>query len=202
MMRRYLLFFSLFIFALTNFSAKAEFGDADFPDNYFEESPKSYHDAWCRFINQKCRVRFQGNAMWVEGVGGIYKDQFLKYKYDTDRPNFSYFGGKGEYYNYITYRSKNGLNKQALFLFSNREAQRNFSNALMRWVESEETPIPNYKLPKSQGPQDTQGRDGGLNPYDNSPIIDFMKKTTNDKKEKTGNINCYSPVWKNKPRCN
>ena len=80
-MRRYLLFFSLFIFALTNFSTKAEFGDADFPDNYFEESPKSYHDAWCRFINQKCRVRFQGNAMWVEGVGGIYKDQFLKYMF-------------------------------------------------------------------------------------------------------------------------
>ena len=26
-------------------------------------------------------------------------------------------------------------------------------------------------------------------------------KTTNDKKEKTGNINCYSPVWKNQPRC-
>ena len=72
----------------------------------------------------------------------------------------------------------------------------------MRWVDQDGRPIPNYKLPNSQGPQDTQGRDKGLNPYDNEPIIDFMKKTTNEKKRKIDNINCDSPVWKNKPRCN
>ena len=72
----------------------------------------------------------------------------------------------------------------------------------MRWVDQDGRPIPNYKLPNSQGPQDTQGRDKGLNPYENPLIIDFMKKTTNEKKGKLGNINCDSPVWKNKPRCN
>ena len=70
----------------------------------------------------------------------------------------------------------------------------------MRWVESEETPIPNYKLPNSQGPQDTQGRDKGLNPYDNPPIEDWSIETT--KKGMKGNINCNSPVWKKKPICN
>tara|TARA_B100001989_G_scaffold247230_1_gene219167 strand:- start:46 stop:219 length:174 start_codon:yes stop_codon:yes gene_type:complete len=57
-------------------------------------------------------------------------------------------------------------------------------------------------MPNSQGPQNTQGRDNGLNPYDNELIIDFMKKTTNEKKGKIGNINCDSPVWKKKPISN
>ena len=51
--------------------AKAEFGDADFPIGMFNDGPKSYHDGWCRFIENKCRIRFQGPAMWVEGQGGI-----------------------------------------------------------------------------------------------------------------------------------
>ena len=139
--------------------------------------------------------------MWVEGVGGIYLDQFANYRYDTDRPNQAFFGS-GEHYNYITYTSKNGVKREALFLFANSKAQKDFSRALMRWVDQDGRPIPNYKLPNSQGPQDTQGRDGGLNPYDKPPIIDFMKKTTNEKKGKIGNVNCDSPVWKNKPRCN
>ena len=179
-------------------SAKADFGSASFPEKYLESGPRSYHDGWCRFLQNKCRLRFQGNAMWVEGVGGIYLDQFLNYRYDKDVPK-GIFSGSGEHYNYITYMSSKGIKREALFLFANRKAQRDFSNALMRWVEQDGRPIPNYKLPNSQGPQDTHGRDGGLNPYENEPILDFMKKTTNDKQ---GNINCNSPVWKNKPRCN
>ena len=62
----------------------AGFGDADCPANNFQNSPKSYHDAWCRYIKNECRVRFQKNAMWVEGQGGIYRSQFIKYRYDTD----------------------------------------------------------------------------------------------------------------------
>ena len=112
------------------------------------------------------------------------------------------FFGSGEHYNYITYKSKNGVKREALFLFANSKAQKDFSRALMRWVDQDGRPIPNYKLPNSQGPQDTQGRDKGLNPYENPLIIDFMKKTTSESKGKIGNINCDSPVWKNKPRCN
>ena len=29
-----------------------------------------------------------------------------------------------------------------------------------------------------------------------------MKKTTNEKKGNIGNINCNSPIWEKKPRCN
>ena len=179
----------------------AGFGDADFPANNFQNSPKSYHDAWCRYIKNECRVRFQKNAMWVEGQGGIYRSQFIKYRYDTDIKS-GLFSDGGEYYNYITYRSNKGELREALFLFANRKAQGEFIRAFLRWKAQDPQPIPNYRYPNSQGPQDTQGRDKGLNPYDNEPIIDFMKKTTNDKKGKIGNINCDSPVWKNKPRCN
>ena len=200
-MKRFIVIATLAFFSSFNNAVKADFGEASFPENYFLDGPKSYHDGWCRFLKNECRIRFQGNAMWVEGVGGIYLDQFANYRYDTDRPNQAFFGS-GEHYNYITYTSKNGVKREALFLFANSKAQKDFSRALMRWVDQDGRPIPNYKLPNSQGPQDTQGRDGGLNPYDNPLIIDFMKKTTNEKKGKIGNINCDSPVWKNKPRCN
>ena len=36
----------------------------------------------------------------------------------------------------------------------------------------------------------------------NYPIIDFMEITTTKQKGTIGNINCDSPVWENKPRCN
>lgn len=195
----FLLTFASYLIFLN--SAKADFGSASFPEKYFDSSPRSYHDGWCRFLKNECRIRFQGNAMWVEGVGGIYLDQFLNYRYDKDVPR-GIFAGSGEHYNYITYMSSKGIKREALFLFSNIKAQRNFSNALMRWVDQDGRPIPNYKLPNSQGPQDTQGRDEGLNPYDNEPIIDFMKKTTPEKKGLKGKINCDSPVWKKKPICN
>jgi hypothetical protein len=165
------LFKALFIVTLlsTSFPVKADFGDADFPVDMFKNSPKSYHDAWCRFIKNECRVRFQGNAMWVEGQGGIFRNQFLRYKYDSE---------SFEHYNYISYRSKKGKEKEALFLFANDKAQRDFLKAFLRWEELEPKPTPNYRLPASQGPQETHGRDKGLNPYDNPLIMDWSEKTT------------------------
>ena len=114
--------------------------------------------------------------MWVEGVGGIYLDQFANYRYDTDRPNQAFFGS-GEHYNYITYTSKNGVKREALFLFANSKAQKDFSRALMRWVDQDGRPIPNYKLPNSQGPQDTQGRYKGLNVVDSDSSLISIRKS-------------------------
>ena len=173
----------------------ADFGDADFPIDLFEQSPKSYHDAACRSLDNRCRVRFQGTAMWVEGYGGIELSQLKSYRYDAEGSAISH----RDYYNYITYESKSGQLRQALFIFINRNAQQDFMRAFFRWKRQTAQPIPNYRLPNSQGPQDTQRRDKGLNPYDNPPIIDFMEKTTKNDKQ---NINCNSTVWKNKPRCN
>ena len=131
-MKRLILLATLTLFSSFGYFVRADFGEASFPENYFLDGPKSYHDGWCRFLKTKCRIRFQGNAMWVEGVGGIYKDQFLNYRYDTDLPNYSVLGGGGgEFYNYITYKSNKGRKREALFLFSNKKAQRNFSNALI-----------------------------------------------------------------------
>ena len=131
----------LFILLTLFFSpVKADFGDADFPIGYFDQGPQSYHDAWCRRIKQKCRVRFQGPAMWVEGQGGIQRDQFIEYRSDED--------GKGwntEYYNYITYRSKNGQLREALFLFANYKAHVDFIRAFSRWKKQVAKPIPNYR---------------------------------------------------------
>ena len=198
-----LIIFSFFSLGIS--SVKADFGDANFPIGTFEYSPKSYHDAWCRKIKNECRVRFQKNAMWVEGQGGIFRSQFVKYRYDyetTGGPGL--FGGSygTEHYNYVTYLSKDGILREALFLFANDRAQQNFIKSFLRWEEGNYEPIPNLRLPNSQGPQDTQGKDDGLNPYQNEPIIDFMKKTTPEKKGLKGKINCDSPVWKKKPICN
>ena len=192
-MKKHLLAVLFTVFIFSPIPSKAEFGDADFPMGMFDDGPKSYHDAWCRRIKNKCRIRIQGQALWVEGQGGIYRPQFLKYRYDWDG---------NEFYNYVTYKDKRDQTRIALFLFTNRKAQGEFIRAFFRWKDQEARPIPNYRLPNSQGPQDTQGRDKGLNPYDNEPIIDFMKKTTNDKKGKIGNINCDSPVWRDRPQCN
>ena len=154
-------------------AAQADFGDADFPAEIFEDGPRSYHDAWCRKIKQDCRVRFQGSGMWVEGQGGINSDQYLGYRYDRDHNDF---------YNYIRYLSNSGSEKQALFLFNNPQAQRDFVRALFRWKKQDPRPIPNFRLPASQGPQDTHGRDESygvpMNPYDRPPITDWMEKTT------------------------
>ena len=168
--RPLLLSLALLAFAST---AKADFGDADFPSGMFNDGPKSYHDAWCRKIKNECRVRFQGSGMWVEGQGGIQSDQFLNYRFDRDG---------NETYNYILYRSNTGKEKTALFLFSHPDAQRDFTRALFRWKRQVSEPIPNYRLPASQGPQDTQGLDKSygvpMNPYERPPITDWNEKTT------------------------
>ena len=134
----------------------ADFGDADFPVAIFEGGPKSYHDAWCGKIGNNCRVVFSGESMQVVGSGGITRNQYLQYRFESDG---------GEYYNYITYMSSNGSRRDSLFLFAHIEAQRDFIKAFSRWRNQETSPIPNYRYPNSQGPQDTQGRDGGMNPY-------------------------------------
>ncbi len=170
-------------------AAMADFGDADFPIGLFMNSPKSYHDVWCREIKKTCRVRFQGPAMWVEGQGGIQISQYLLSKYEHEG---------GDHYNYLIYKSKDGIKKQALFLIRSNKAQRDFFKAMSRWKRQESLPIPNYRLPASQGPQDTQNRDKGLNPYENPPITDWSEKTT---KESPPGINCNSPVYRNKPMC-
>ena len=189
------------IFLITAFIAfispvKADFGDADFPVGMFKDGPQSYHDGWCRFLKNECRIRFQGRAMWVEGQGGIDVSQYIRYRYDKD-------GGDGIYvdedhYNYISYRANNGEEREALFLFAHQFAQRDFMRAFMRWKKQESLPKPNYRYPGSQGPQDTQGRDKDLNPYDNPPITDWSKKTT---KDSPAGINCDSMAWRNKPQC-
>jgi len=178
---------------------KADFGDADFPVQLFMQGPKSYHDGWCRNLENECRVRFQGKAMWVEGHGGIERSQYVRYRYAKEEGLWRTFRTE-EHYNYISYVSKNGEPKEALFLFANDEAQRNFMKAFMKWKRQDSLPNPNYRYPASQGPQDTQGRDKGLNPYDNPPIIDFSIKTTTPKESPAG-FNCDSAIWRNKPQC-
>ena len=136
--------------------ALADFGDADFPTDTFSQGAKSYHDSWCRQIKNECRIRFQGSGMWVEGQGGIKSDQYVSFRYDVDG---------NEFYNYLTYRSKSGQQKVALFLFANEAAQREFFRAFFMWKKQVANPTPNYRLPASQGPQETHGRDKGVNPY-------------------------------------
>ena len=175
---------------------RADFGDADFPLDTFKYSPKSYHDSFCRTKKNKCRVRFQQNGMWVEGQGGIFRNQFITYRHDTEWKAYR----NPIHYNYISYKSKDNIRREALFIFIDEKAQRSFTSALLRWLEEETLPIPNYPYPYNQGPQETQGRDNNLNPYENPPIKDWSIKS--DKKGMRGNVNCDSPVWKNKTRCN
>ena len=157
---------------------KADFGSADFPIGMFESAPKSYHDAWCRKIKQECRVRFQGSAMWVEGQGGIHRSQYIGYRFKQDTQNHK----TGEFYNYISYSGDSSIRREALFLFKNRDAQREFLSAFLRWKKQDSRPIPNYRLPASQGVKDAQGRDKSygvpMNPYERPPITDWKEKTT------------------------
>ena len=137
-------------------SVRADFGDADFPAGTFADGPKSYHDAWCRKVNNECRVRFEGAVMSVEGQGGITSDQFITFRVDRDG---------NEFYTYLTYKKKNGSKQRALFLFANQSAHMDFVRALITWRRQEVDMRPNYRLPASQGPQETHGRDNGQNPY-------------------------------------
>jgi hypothetical protein len=152
-----LLLLTVFASVLLPLKAFADFGDADFPVGTFDDGPKSYHDAWCRKIKNECRVRFDGPVMSVEGQGGITSNQFITFRVDRDG---------GEYYIYLTYRKKNGSKQIALFLFANQQASMDFVRALVTWRRQEVDMRPNYRLPASQGPQETHGRDNGQNPYD------------------------------------
>ena len=62
--------------------------------------------------------------------------------------------------------------------FVDVKAQQDFIRALTRFMRQQPRAIPNYRLPASQGPQESHGRDKGLNPYDNPPITDWKEKTT------------------------
>ena len=94
----------------------------------FDDGAKSYHDAWRRTLKNVCRVRFQGSTMCVKGQGGIFRNQFLKYRYDDDRE---------ECYNYIRYKDSEGKIREALFLFVKTKAQGEFMRAFTLWKESE-----------------------------------------------------------------
>ena len=69
--------------------------------------------------------------MSLEGQGGIQRDQLISYK------------------------SNSGQRREALFLFANQKAQRNFLDPFERGYKAESRPIPNCRYPGSQGPQDT-----------------------------------------------
>lgn len=149
--------FLVAILLLSALPANANFGDADFPADVFVGGPRSYHDVWCRKLRNKCRVRFSGAAMFVEGQGGIVSSQFIGVKIDTDGE---------EHYTYLTYRGIDGAPRHALFLFANTNAYMEFLRALTVWRRQAADIRPNYRYPKSQGPQETHGRDRGANPYE------------------------------------
>ena len=134
-----------------------DFGPADFPAEIDAGMPRSYHDAWCRQLKKECRVRFEGRAMTVEGFKGIEREQLLGFKSDQEAR---------ERYFYVRYRNSNGNPSTALFLFVHDQAANEFARALSRWYSQDPMPGPNFRYPNSQGPQDTHGRDGGMNPYD------------------------------------
>ena len=126
-MRKNFLGWAIAIFAIIA-PAKADFGDADFPVGLFSDSPKSYHDGFCRTLKNKCRIHFQGPAMWVEGQGGIQANQYIRYRHDKE--------GK-KLYNYIYYKSKTGKERVALFLFRTKDyrAEQDFIRAFLRWKD-------------------------------------------------------------------
>ena len=138
-------------------SYSQDFGPADFSDYNQVSMPISYHDAWCRQLKKECRVRFEGRAMTVEGFKGIEREQLLGFKSDQEAR---------ERYFYVRYRNSKGNPSTALFLFVHDQAANEFARALSRWYSQDPMPGPNFRYPNSQGPQDTHGRDGGMNPYD------------------------------------
>ena len=136
---------------------QSNFGPADFPSDIEEKMPSSYHDAWCKQLRKKCIVRFSGRSMKVDGYKGITREQFLGFRTALDG-NERYF-----YVRYLNARKKPAT---ALFLFVHHQAANEFGLALARWYDQDPRPVPNFRYPNSQGPQDTHGRDGGMNPYD------------------------------------
>ena len=150
--------------------AKADFGDADFPIDMFSSGPQSYHDAWCRRINNKCRIRFQGKAMWVEGEGGIQRSQPRKFRFDVDG---------NEYYNYIGYESDSGAPREALFLFNNPGANREFLRAFLKWRKCVSSRYPTTVTPPAKDHRKhtavTRALDGTTTHTTTSPLLTGQK---------------------------
>lgn len=157
MIKNFLFASAAFVGFLCSPGLAQEFGPADFPGDIEDRGPISYHDAWCRQIKKECRVRFNGRSMTVEGYKGITREQLLDFRTDFDG---------GESYFYVAYLNSRGQKTTALFLFAHRIAASEFGLALARWYKQDPRPFPNYRYPNSQGPQDTHGRDKGLNPYE------------------------------------
>ena len=126
-MRLKKLFIIFTISTSLNFVAKADFGDADFTPSLLKDRTESYHDAFCREHGNECRVLFQGDIMSVEGQGSINSSQYIGYRQELTG------GMYYNYYNYISYLSKEGIEKEALFLFTNTKSQREFIKAFFKW---------------------------------------------------------------------
>ncbi len=122
---------------------------ADFPESVGTQMPMKVHDAWCRKLENPCRVKFEGTSMTVEGFEGIDRSQFLGFRSAAD--------GEERYF-YVSYINNSGLRKTALFLFVNWGAASEFAQSLARWYEQDPSPRPNFRFPASQGPQETHGR--------------------------------------------
>jgi hypothetical protein len=178
MKKKYLIALFLLGLSFNNYSLANEFGNADFPAEINSLGASSYHDAWCRQLKRNCRVRFQGRKMWVEGFYGIDRSQLISFRFKRDGGHYGQ-DVHGEKYFYVKYWGRDGKKYNALFLFANNTAAQEFGNALARWYEEDSRPYPNFREPGSQGPQDTHGRDKGMNPYDRPPITDWSEKTTN-----------------------
>ena len=157
-MKKSIIAFSIATFFVSISPIKADFGDDTFKIDRYSNSPQTYHDGWCRFINSKCRIRFQGYKMWVEGQGGIYVSQFVNYRYETDKGagHNIVVGNRGDYYNYITYKTKKSRLKEALFTFKYFKDQKAFSKAFIRWAEQDQSPTIDVDIPFKQAPLNTQ----------------------------------------------
>ena len=115
---------------LAPISAHTDLGDADFPSAPIKEGPSSNHDAWCLKQYNNCQILFRGPSMQVAGQGGILSHQYLDYRYDRLRGEYSH---ENLFYNYLKYRDSRGEEKTALFIFANGDAQREFARALFLW---------------------------------------------------------------------
>lgn len=62
--------------------------------------------------------------MWVEGQGGIQVNQYRGFMFEQDAGS-----KREEFYNYISCTGNDNRQPDALFLFANRDAQREFFRA-------------------------------------------------------------------------
>lgn len=107
----------------------ADLGPADFPGDVDVGMPNSYHDAWCRHREIKCRVIISGRSMTIEGYRGIAREQLLGIRGEVD--------GKERYF-YVKYLNSKGEETTALFMFASESAAGEFGEAFTRWYEQDE----------------------------------------------------------------